>query len=245
MGENGALPLPALSAEQMAEVDRLMTKELGVETLQLMELAGQAVAAFTRNRFLGGDARKKRVIALCGSGGNGGDAMVAARLLSAWGATVAVYLTHAAKDLKDPAAHQATILQKLGITPVTPDEGAPALGDADIILDGLLGFSLKDAPHGATQTLIEVANRAESPVVAIDVPSGLDATTGETPGVCIRAAATLTLALPKKGLGTGPGRSAAGDVTVADIDVPPLIYSRIGVVVDSPPFATRSFVPWP
>lgn len=245
MGENGALPLPALSAQQMAEVDRLMTEELGVDTLQLMELAGQAVAAFTRNRFLGGDARGKRVTALCGSGGNGGDAMVAARLLNAWGATVAVHLTHAANDLTGAAAHQATILQKMGITPVTPDAGAPVLDAVDVIIDGLLGFSLKGAPHGTTQALIEDANRADIPVMAIDVPSGLDATTGETPGVCIRAAATLTLALPKKGLGTGPGRSAAGDIAVADIGVPPSVYGHIGVRLDSPPFAARSFVPWP
>lgn len=245
MAEGKTLPLPALSAAQMARIDTLMTEEIGVDTLQLMELAGHAVATFTRNRFLGGDARGKRVIALCGSGGNGGDAMVAARLLIAWGATADVYLTHKTGELHGPAAQQASILQKMGVDLTTVGDAAPDLAPADVILDGLLGFSLKGAPRGVMRTLIEAANHAEAPVLAIDVPSGLDATTGERPGACIRAAATLTLALPKTGLAAKPAKSFSGDVTVADIGVPPAIYGRIGVVLDVPPFAEQSFLPWP
>lgn len=243
--ETRTLPLPVLTAAQMARVDTLMTDELGVDTLQLMELAGFAVAAFARNRFLGGDSRGKRVIALCGSGGNGGDGMVAARLLAGWGADVAVHLTHEPGDLKGAAAHQAAILAKMNIMPAAPGHEPPDLSGADVILDGLLGFSLKGAPHGTTQRLIEAANAAGSPILAIDVPSGLDATTGARPGACIRANATLTLALPKKGLGAPGAQDVTGDVTVADIGVPPAVYGRIGVPLANPPFASRSFVPWP
>lgn len=239
------LPLPALSADQMARVDALMTGEFGVDTLQLMELAGFAVACFVRNRFLGGDARGKRVIALCGSGGNGGDGMVAARLLAGWGAEVRVHLTHKPGDLKGPAAHQANILTRMNIMPAAPGDQPPDLAGADVILDGLLGFSLKGAPRGTTQTLIAAANGSDSPILAIDVPSGLDATTGERPGACIRAVATLTLALPKKGLGVPGAQDVTGDVTVADIGVPPAVYGRIGIPLATPPFASRSFVPWP
>lgn len=239
------LPLPALTAAQMAQVDKLMTGEFGVETLQLMELAGFAVAAFARNRFLGGDARGKQVIALCGSGGNGGDGMVAARLLAAWGAEVGVHLTHKPGDLKGPAAHQATILAKMNIMPAAPDHQAPDLSGADVILDGLLGFSLNGAPHGTTEMLIEAANAANRPILAIDVPSGLDSTTGDRPGACIRADATLTLALPKAGLGAPGAQDVTGDVTVADIGVPLAVYGRLGIPLASPPFASRSFVPWP
>src|SRR5687767_6663331 len=97
-------PFPALTPDQMSHVDRLMADELGVETLQLMELAGQAVAAWARERFLG-DARGKRIIILAGRGGNGGDGLVAARLLHAWGALPAVWLSHPL-DRLNAAAHQ-------------------------------------------------------------------------------------------------------------------------------------------
>ncbi|MER3437707.1 MAG: hypothetical protein C4346_09050, partial [Chloroflexota bacterium] len=77
--------IPALTAQQMATIDRIMVEDFGVETMQLMEVAGRAVAAFARDQLLGGDVRGKRIIVLCGSGGNGGDGMVAARFLHAWG----------------------------------------------------------------------------------------------------------------------------------------------------------------
>src|SRR5215217_2144207 len=94
-----ALPVPALTPEQMSRVDRIMADELGVDVLQLMEVAGQAVAAWARQRFLGGDARGKRVLVLAGSGGNGGDGMVAARFLHGWGSHTAVWLSHEASTL--------------------------------------------------------------------------------------------------------------------------------------------------
>jgi NAD(P)H-hydrate epimerase len=107
-------PIPALSPDQMAQVDRLMTADFGVDVLQLMELAGQAVAAWARQRFLGGAAKGKGVLILAGSGGNGGDGMVAARLLHAWGAAVTVWLSHPPDALKGAAAHQARSLAALG-----------------------------------------------------------------------------------------------------------------------------------
>ena len=82
-----ALPIPALTPDQMSRVDRIMVDDFGVTVLQLMEVAGQAVAAWARERFLGGDARGKTVLVLAGSGGNGGDGMVAARFLHSWGAS--------------------------------------------------------------------------------------------------------------------------------------------------------------
>lgn len=245
MAEAGTRPMPALSAAQMTGVDELMTGKFGVDTLQLMELAGFAVATFARDRFLGGDARGKRVAALCGSGGNGGDGMVAARLLAGWGASVTVHLTHQPADLRGAAAHQAEILTRMALPPIAPGHDAPELADTDVILDGLLGFNLKGAPRGTTRLMIEAANAAGAPILAVDVPSGLDATTGATPGVCIRAVATLTLALPKAGLGAAGAHALTGDVTVADIGVPAAVYDHIGVVLATPPFASRSFVPWP
>src|SRR5829696_8999216 len=101
-----ALPIPALTPDQMSRVDRIMVDDFGVEVLQLMEVAGQAVAAWARERFLGDDARDKTVLVLAGSGGNGGDGMVAARFLHSWGARPVLWLSHDADTLQGAAAHQ-------------------------------------------------------------------------------------------------------------------------------------------
>ena len=140
---------PAVTPAQMAQVDRIMSEELGVEVLQLMELAGQAVAVWARERFLG-DVTGKRVLVLAGSGGNGGDGMVAARLLYAWGALPTVWLSHDAQALRGAAAHQFQSLVALGVPliPLPESEQAdpPTLPDADLIIDALLGFGLSGPP---------------------------------------------------------------------------------------------------
>ncbi len=234
-------PFPALTPDQMSHVDRLMADALGVETLQLMELAGQAVAAWARQRFLG-DARGRRVIVLAGRGGNGGDGLVAARLLHAWGALPAVWLSHALDRLGEDAAHQARSLTALGLPlhPPSADETI-ALPPADLIIDALLGFGLRGPPAGPAARLIEAANAHAAPTLAVDLPSGLDALTGEPHAPCVRAAATLTLALPKTGLLAPAARPFVGELAVADIGIPPEIYARVGVEV-GPLFAQRSIV---
>jgi NAD(P)H-hydrate epimerase len=238
-------PLPALTPDQMSQVDRLMADELGVETLQLMELAGQAVASWARTRFLGGDARGKRVLVLAGSGGNGGDGMVAARLLHAWGAQPSVWLSHPMETLRGAAAHQARTLVALGLPIHPPPEPAGddvlTLPPADLLIDALLGFGLSGPPTGASARLISTANAHPAPILAVDLPSGLDAGAGAPYEPCIRAAATLTLALPKTGLLVPAARPYVGELAVADIGIPAEIYARVGVEV-APLFAEQSIV---
>jgi NAD(P)H-hydrate epimerase len=232
----------ALTPDQMSQVDRLMAAEFGVETLQLMELAGQAVAAWARERFLGGDAQGKQMLVLAGSGGNGGDGMVAARLLHAWGAQPSVWLSHDLDRLNTAAAHQARSLAALGVPlhPPDADDGSP-LPPADLVIDALLGFGLSGPPAGPAARLIAAANAHPAPTLAIDLPSGLAAGTGEPYEPCIRAAATLTLALPKTGLLAPAARPFTGELAVADIGIPPQVYARVGVEV-GPLFAERSIV---
>ena len=234
--------LPVLTPDQMSQVDRLMASEFGVDTLQLMELAGQAVATWARERFLGGDARGKRVLVLAGSGGNGGDGLVAARLLHAWGARPAVWLSHDMDRLSAAAAHQARSLAALGL-PLhpPPKDDAISLPPADLIIDALLGFGLSGPPAGVAARLIAAANAHPAPVLAVDLPSGLDAGTGEAYAPCIRADATLTLALPKTGLLAPAARPYTGELAVADIGIAPEVYARVGVEV-GPLFAERSIV---
>lgn len=232
--------IPTLSPDQMAQIDRFMTQQLGVDVLQLMELAGQAVAAWARARFLGGDARERKVLILAGSGGNGGDGLVAARLLLAWGAQPAVWLSHDPASLRGAAAHQLRSLQALGV-PLAPPAALPALPACDLLIDALLGFGLSGPPTGAAARLIDAANAHGAPILAVDLPSGLDARTGEPYAPCIRATGTLTLALPKTGLLTPAARAHVGDLAVADIGVPTAAYARLGVALP-PLFGQESIV---
>lgn len=240
------MTIPALTAEEMASVDQIMTDDLGLDVLQLMELAGRAVAVFARQRFLAGDPRGRRVIILAGSGGNGGDGLVAARLLANWGARVEVVLSHTPADLGAAAAHHYKILTHLALPLHTPPLAttAPTLPPADLLIDALLGFGLTGAPRGPAAALIDAANTHLAPALAVDLPSGLHATTGEPFTPCLRATATLTLALRKTGLLAPAARSFTGDIHVADIGVPAIVYTRLGHTV-APLFAEREIIPLP
>jgi NAD(P)H-hydrate epimerase len=191
--------------------------------------------------LLGGSAVGRTVAVLCGTGGNGGDGMVAARHLQSWGALPRVWITREPDPDRGVAAHQLAILRRLGIPVLTVDNRAP-LERAELLIDALLGFSLAGAPTGATAELIRLANRHLAPALAVDLPSGLDATSGLAHEPCIRAAATLTLALPKTGLLLPEADRYVGELTVADIGVPPEAYRRIGKPIP-PVFAAGDFLP--
>lgn len=222
-------PVRALTPAQMAAIDRLMAERFGVLPIQLMEVAGRAVALFARERFLQGDAAGKRVVLLCGTGGNGGDGLVAARHLHAWGADVSVWLSRWPEGL---AGQHLASLEKLAIEIHGPDEPV-MLGSADLIVDALLGFSARGNPRGRVAELIEAANLGANPVLAVDLPSGLDAETGGIGAPCMRATATLTLAYPKTGLLAEGADSVTGELRAADIGVPAEAYKALGLAVEA------------
>lgn len=234
--------IPAITASQMAEVDRIMGDRFGVEPIQLMEHAGQAVATFARILFPDADALDRPVVALAGSGGNGGDALVAARLLAGWGARVTVVLSRPAAELAGlPAVHLRAV-RALGVE-VLDGATIDALPAADVIIDGLLGFNTTTAPTGTTARLIGLANDHEGYMLAIDVPSGMDATTGTAHDPCIVASGTLTLGLPKTGLVTDDAVEVTGSLILVDIGVPPAAYREIGVTVPDDLFSSTWMVP--
>ncbi len=211
----------------MIEVDRIMVEELGIGLIQMMENAGRALASLARGRFLNGDALDKRVNVFAGSGANGGGVLCAARHLHNWGAIVRVYTVKAAHDSRKATLAQLRALRQLGVeifALVLP----PAGEVTDLILDGIIGYNLKGPPRGLSAEFIDWANAVKAPVLSMDVPTGLDAETGEVPGPAIRAAATMTLALPKKGLDTPEARAVAGEVYLADIGVPKEVYRQVG-----------------
>jgi len=225
--------LPGITREQMVEVDRIVTDELRIDLVQMMELAGRALARVARDRFLDGDAAGRSVAVLAGAGGNGGGALAAARNLHNWGATPQMALDRPAAAYHGVPAHQAKTLQHLGIELGEAHRSLPG-GPPELIIDGLIGYSLRGAPRGRMAALVRWANGAGCPVLSLDLPSGLDATTGEPQDPVIHAAATVTLGLPKTGLARREARALAGELYLADIGIPPAAYQRIGLPVASP-----------
>ena len=221
------IPIPSLTTRQMAEVDRLMIEEYGIELIQMMENAGRNLAE-QAGRTLDGYVSERRIVVLGAGGNNGGGGMVAARHLHNRGAKVRVKLVADPDRLKDVPAHQWRILKKMGLV----EENDPDLAAADLIIDAIIGYGLTGPPHGSAAEWIERANASGSPILALDAPSGLDTATGK-PGIpCIRATETLTLALPKTGLLTPEAKPFIGDLFLADISVPPQLYRRLGIQVD-------------
>jgi NAD(P)H-hydrate epimerase len=231
--------IPALTTEQMMEVDRAMLEDYHIELLQMMENAGRNLAYLARQRFLEGDSRSKKVVVLAGTGGNGGGGLVAARRLHNWGVQVTVALTKAAEVYRDVPAHQLDILQRMGISILEPDVSLPPT--CDLILDALIGYSLSGAPRGKTATLILWANEQDVPILSLDTPSGLDTSSGQAYQPTIRADATLTLALPKTGLLTPEAAPYVGELYLADISVPPELYAKMGISVP-PLFAENDII---
>jgi NAD(P)H-hydrate epimerase len=218
---------PAVTTDQMVEIDRLMVAELGIELIQMMENAGRHLADLARSRFLAGRPVGKRVVVLAGTGGNGGGALVAARHLHNWGTDARVVVTKQPPS-DSVTAHQLEIVQRMGL-PVGTNKDLEMTEPPDLVIDGIIGYSLGGAPRGESALLIEWANGQPGPVLALDVPSGLEATTGVALSPAIRATATLTLALPKKGLRVPGVERHVGELYLADISVPSTLYTRVGV----------------
>ena len=215
--------IPHLTTEQMVEVDRLMVDEYGIKLIQMMENAGRHLAELARTRFMDGNPGGKKVLVLSGSGGNGGGAMVCARNLVNWGSDIQIVLSKPADNLSGVIRNQAEILTQMGIQLHSIRDIRAGI-ELDLIIDGIIGYGIKGAPRGAAAYMITRANEYNVPILALDIPSGINATTGEVYEPAIRASATLTLALPKIGLKSAP-QDMVGDLFLADIGVPPELYS--------------------
>lgn len=189
-----------VTAAQMRELDRQTIDEDHVPSGVLMERAGAGVARLVQSRFPMGS----RVVCAVGKGNNGGDALVAARLL-------------------EKAGYRSTLCTTFD---------AEAFATADVIIDGLLGTGTRAPLSTELTDFITQINRLGKPVVAIDIPSGLDATTGASCGVVIRATCTVTMALPKLGLYLGAGSDHAGDVVVVDIGIRPERVAHMALTTD-------------
>ena len=228
------IEIPAVTAEQMRELDRIATEETGPNLFQMMENAGRNLALLAI-ASLGDKWTSASIVVLAGSGGNGGGGICAARHLANRGVDVRLCVAEP-NDLKEVSTFQRKIFRSTSGREV----GAAALSaePVDLILDGLIGYGLHSVPRSPVAELIQWANGTGAPTLAVDVPSGLDATTGGTPGDCIQPHWTMTLALPKTGL--LPQRT--GQLFLADIGIPVQTYRRLGLSYVSP-FAKGFWVP--
>ena len=256
-----------VTAAEMAAIEHAAISGKGIPSLTLMERAGResARAIVTwwcgligsgpgrRRRGSGTRPPRGRVIVLAGRGNNGGDGFVCARYLKAAGFTVRILVAAEEASLSEEAAENCGACER-GRMPVTflPDprawgdasEAAQAARQAMFLVDALLGTGSHGAPRGAVAAAIEMAERSEVPIASIDIPSGVDATTGYREQPSIKADLTVTLGLPKRGLAIEPGRSSAGPVMVVDIGIPSAVVDEIipATLIADPDWA-RSLLP--
>jgi NAD(P)H-hydrate epimerase len=215
-----------LTEAQMVEVDRIMIEDIHIDLMQMMENAGRNLAQLTIDLYA-----PQTALVMCGSGGNGGGGLVAARHLANRGVNVAVVLAKPAEQLATVPAHQYDIVERMGVPVVdvsalTGSDPAGNPAGTDVVIDALVGYSLDGAPRGKLAMLIAAAPTLAHRIVSLDAPSGLNVSDGSTPGAVITADATLTLALPKVGLRDA---SQVGGLYLADISVPPSVYTSAGV----------------
>jgi hydroxyethylthiazole kinase-like uncharacterized protein yjeF len=208
--------LELLTSAEMGEADRL-TIAGGTLGLALMEAAGLAVADAACAR-LGG----RRVVVVAGPGNNGGDGFVAARILAERGHSVRLLLVGERASLKGDAAQAAA-----GWTGRV-EAARPDLVDPDaLVIDALFGAGLDREVTGAPRAMIDAMNRGEGPVIAVDLPSGINGTTGAAMGAAVKAHHTVTFFRRKPGHLLLPGRMHCGTVEVADIGIPAGVLDRV------------------
>ena len=214
----------AVTAAGMREVDRVAVEEVGLQLLQMMENAGRALAWHVRDiRNTGG------VVVAAGDGGNGGGGLTCARHLANRGVSVRVVLDRPPAELSGAAAHQCRILEAMDVGVSTDPEAVSRFDEPTVAVDALIGYGVSGEVQPPVADHIRALNGTEDPVVSLDVPSGMDATTGDTHGVRIHPDRTITLALPKTGLD-----AVDEDLYLADIGIPAAVYNRLDIAYDQP-----------
>ena len=216
-GRFGKAVVHAPTAAQAARYDRISMDELGVPEPALMENAGRQAALIIDRLFPEGT-----VVALVGSGNNGGDALVCLRALAAWGRPVAAVLV-GERPRADPVLHGWELPASV-LDPERPgglEDLAGRLDRAAVVVDGLLGTGIRGAPRPPHAGAIRAANRAPGAVVALDTPSGVDGTSGRVPRDAVRADVTIAFGWPKLGTLLHPGRQRCGRIVAVEIGFPP------------------------
>lgn len=220
------LPYPLYRAEQVRQLDQYVINTLGTSGTILMERAGAAAFAELQRRWL----KAKKIAVVCGHGNNGGDGYVLARAAKDAGMDVTVMQVGDTNSLQGDALAAMQRLQNAEVNPLPFAAGL--LATADVVVDGLLGVGLRGTVSGDFAAAITAINQCNKPVLALDIPSGLDADTGIPHGVAVHAACTISFLGLKRGLFTGDGPDYTGNVAFHDLNVPVEAYAQQPVEVE-------------
>ena len=223
------MPERIFNREQSRRVDELAIQRYGISGLVLMENAGRGAVDVLEPLGLG-----YRIAICCGRGNNGGDGFVMARHLHARGYEVTVLLFAEASSLTGDAeenfdilCHCSVPIEEFGLDEVDDDDLDKTLGGHDLIIDALLGTGARGEPRPPFDAVIDAINRQSSPVVAVDLPSGLDCDTGVVAKNTIRAAHTITFVAPKPGFLVPAAKEYVGQLHVVDLGLPPQLLDEI------------------
>jgi len=215
------IKIPAITTAQMIEVDRIAIKETGPNLFQMMENAGRNLALSAID-ILGNKWNKASIIVLAGTGGNGGGGICAARHLANRNVNVNLCISNT-DILGEVPTEQRRVYRSTSGKEI--DLNILKKIKPDLIIDAIIGYSLKSAPRGNALEMINWANEQNTKTLSLDVPSGVNSTTGETYGEFIKADRTLTLALPKTGLLP----EHTGDLFLGDLGIPINVYKKMGI----------------
>ncbi|MBU0613219.1 NAD(P)H-hydrate epimerase [Patescibacteria group bacterium] len=211
--------------KQMEKLD-ILAVQYGLEIRQMMELAGFHMLELFRQLKI---SKTAKVIVVVGNGNKGGDGLCATRHLINNGYKASVILV--STKISTDSFHQLKLLRKMKANVLLysrrKKECQEMVLKSDILLDSLIGYHLEGAPRGVFKELIELLNSSKARIVAYDIPSGMDSTTGKCYDPCIEAFATLTLALPKKAFLANNGKKYSGRLFLGDIGIPDFLYDKI------------------
>lgn len=207
--------MKTVSVKEMLELDRVAIEDRGIPSIALMENAGRAVSEIALRELK--DIKDKKVAIFCGGGNNGGDGFVAARYLFNKGINVSVYLIGRRASLKNDPKINAEALDNIGVE--IREISAPISVDHGLIIDAIFGIGLKGKVKEPARSIISDLNKKLITIISADVPSGLDADTGEILGVAVKAGITVTMQFPKQGFYKDKGPEYTGKIIVVDIGI--------------------------
>lgn len=227
----------AVNADQMRDIQRVAQEDYGYDIIQMAENAGRACSLLAL-QMLGGRGKGQVVVILAGGGNTGASGLVAARNLSNWGMTVEPILADVESEMSFATRRELTVLRESGIVqPSDMETTEITLEDhlirADLVIDALIGYGLEGPPVGIAAAATELAVASHKPILALDVPTGINATTGVVSTPAIRATTTLMLDLPKRGVLESSARSYAGELYLGDLGIPISVHERLGINIAS------------
>ena len=225
--------MKVVTAAEMRQIDQETIEGIGIPGIVLMETAGSAIVRAIEQHH----PTCQRIGIFVGKGNNGGDGIVIARQLAHIGREVHLFLVSPAESFTDAAQTNLQIAKNLGLRITTTLTDVALKSDANIaycelLVDAILGTGLRGTVRDSIATVINTINDLATPILSVDLPSGLDADTGNPLGTCVRADRTITIGLPKRGLLLHPGAELAGELEVVDIGFPEQVVDAQGIQVN-------------